>query len=111
MKFLDKIMKIYKPAREADLQEAILDFTAKELKEAIRQLKGGKRNTKVVYTFEGGPTVNANFLLNAIIATGSDRILWSKKNAPIFMEGEKTKYLFLPINSKTADPAGLHIIA
>ena len=106
----DKMQKMYKEAIKAAEKNIELDFTAKELKAGMQQLKAGKRSVKVAYTTENGITLNAEFLYNMMIATGSNLIKYSGPKNPVFMEGEKTQYMLCPINGKEA-PAGLHIIA
>ena len=109
---IDMVTRVIKDSRENCTGEYQLDFTAKELKKMISDLKAGKRNTKVVYCFEnGGIIVNAKFLLEAMQATGTNIVRWSGKKAPILLEGETTACVICPINAETDKEKGLHVIS
>lgn len=91
-----------------------VNLSAKELKDGIKELKAGKRNTKVVYTTSEGIVLNANYLLNAITATGTTVYRHATKNEKkqaVILENNETSYMILPINSKVALPEGLSVIA
>lgn len=91
-----------------------INLTAKELKEGIKELKAGKRSVKVAYTTPEGIVLNADYLLNAITATGTTVYKCASKNtkkAPVLLENESTSYMILPINSKVERPEGLSILA
>lgn len=87
-----------------------LTISAKELKEGIKELKAGRRNAKVVYTTPEGITLNADYLYNAMIATGSNEFRYQGKKNPFIMENDKTFYLLLPVNMQQETPEGLSLI-
>jgi hypothetical protein len=97
---------------EEAVNRAELDFTTKELKAAIAQLKKGKRKAQVVYTFENGLTLNADYLYNMMLATGQTTLFYKDLKSPVYMDnGENTSYILLPINNKNgADKKGLYVI-
>ena len=77
-----------------------LNFTAKELKEGIKAAKAGRRNAKVIYTTSEGIALNANYLLNALIATGSTGYKYSDPKWPVIFENDSTLYMLLPVHIK-----------
>lgn len=90
--------------------EGLINITLKDLKEGIKALKGGKRSVNVVYTTPEGVTLNADYLVNAMTATGSNDYRYSTKKAPIFMKSETTTYMLCPVNCKVEMTEGLSII-
>lgn len=90
--------------------EGLINITLKDLKEGIKAKKGGKRSVKVVYTTPEGVTLNADYLVNAMTATGSNNYRYSTKKAPIFMKSETTTYMLCPVNCKVEMTEGLSII-
>jgi hypothetical protein len=90
--------------------EGLINITLKDLKEGIKAKKGGKRSVKVVYTTPEGVTLNADYLVNAMTATGSNNYRYSTKKAPIFMKSETTTYMLCPVNCKAEMTEGLSII-
>lgn len=87
-----------------------LTISAKELKEGIKELKAGRRNAKVAYTTPEGITLNADYLYNAMIATGSNEFKYQGKKNPFIMENDKTFYLLLPIHMQQETPEGLSLL-
>ena len=73
--------------------------TVKELKSRIKDAKAGRRNAKVAYALAENVLVNANFLLNALTATGVDRCYGNGRTKPVMFYGEDTQYLLLPVNN------------
>lgn len=86
-----------------------IELSTTELKNGIKELKAGKRNTKIAYTTPDGITVNAEYLLNALIATGSNIYMLSDKKAMVF-KNDATTYLLLPINCKNEMATGLSVL-
>lgn len=98
-----KIGQIVNGLSENADKSGTINLTAKEIREGIRTAKNGKRTAKVMYTTSDGITLNANYLLNAIIATGANsyRYLGKQgKKSPVLFENDNTKYLVLPIYMK-----------
>jgi hypothetical protein len=84
-------------------------LTVKELKEGIKAAKNGKRNTKVMYTTPDGITLNTNFLLNAMTATGTTEYKFNSEKpekSPIIFENDNTTFLVLPIKPTAAVKVG-----
>ena len=76
-----------------------LTITAKELKEGIKATKNGKRRATVLYTTHDGHTFNANFLYNALLATGATEYKYiskSGKHSPALFVSDTTTYMLLP---------------
>ena len=89
-----------------------LNITAKELKAGIKEAKAGRRNAKVVFTTADGITLNANYLLNALTATGTSEYRFNTKKNPVIFENDTTTYLICPINARNVEtPAtGISVI-
>jgi antirestriction protein ArdC len=84
-------------------------LTVKELKEGIKAAKNGKRNAKVMYTTPDGITLNTNFLLNAMTATGTTEYKFNSEKpekSPIIFENDNTTFLVLPIKPTAAVKVG-----
>lgn len=77
-----------------------LDLTAKEIRAAIKEVKAGRRNVKVAYSNGEGLVLNANYLLNAVIATGATEYRYTDRKSPVIFENDGTFYMILPINYK-----------
>jgi len=108
---VDRMESMRKATKEAAEKVYKLDFTTKELKAAISQLKAGKRQAKVAYVFEeGGLMINAIFLLQAMEVTGSDTVMWNTEKSPVYMENETTFIMVCPVNNSNKLSKGLHLI-
>lgn len=85
-------------------------YTAKEFKKLMTEAKNGKRNAKVIYTTPEGITFNAQFLYNAILATGANAFSYVKKNSPAVFDNDHTSYLLCPIHATVENPEGFKLI-
>lgn len=97
----------------------VLDLpTAGELKTLIQGVKADARMNgrktgkyfKVLYKFPCGLALNAEYLLNAIQATGANHLRTSKSSAgrfscPCYLVGDAARVCLLPVNSANG-PAG-----
>jgi len=108
---VDRMESMKKATKEAAEKVYKLDFTTKELKAAISQLKAGKRKATVAYVFEeGGLMINASFLLQAMEVTGSNTVMWNTEKSPVYMENETTFIMVCPVNNSNKLSKGLHLI-
>jgi len=91
---------------------AYLNMSAKEIREGIKAAKAGKRNAKVVYSTGYGVTINANYLLNAVIATGANEYKFTDHKSPVVFANDNTFYMILPINTRNMPELekGFHVI-
>lgn len=77
--------------------------TEKELREAIKKAKAdfkeknGKRAKSVMYRFENGLALNAEWLLDGIKATEAEVLRYAGIRKPVVLQNDKTEYLLLPI--------------
>jgi len=88
-------------------------LTAKDCKEGIKAAKNGRRGAKVVYVTAEGIVLNADFLYNALLATGSTSYRYDSKKAkkqPVMLENDTTAYMILPINSVVDLSEGFQVI-
>lgn len=107
----DRMDGMRKATEDATTKVYKLDFTAKELRAGISQLKNGKRKAKVAYVFEdGGLMINADFLLRAMETTGACEVLWNTEKSPVCLKNETTFFLICPVNNSGKASRGLHII-
>ena len=74
----------------------------------------GKRSCdrRVIYKFENGYTLNIEYLIDGINATGSNKLyFWGHKQPCLFKsEDDKTDYLLCPINNADERPAGVYLV-
>ncbi len=91
-------------------KEIKISFTAKELKAGISQIKKGKRKATVLYGFDNGMIVNAEFLYNALLATDTDTIYYTGAKSPIVLKNDHVYYMVLPVNNQgKEDKRGLFL--
>jgi len=103
----EKMLKGLKPEKAA-----ALDIDTKEIRAAIKDLKAGRRNAKIVYSNGDGLVINANYLLNAVIATGATEYRYTDHKSPVVFENDTTIYMLLPINYRNQPELekGFHVI-
>ena len=101
--------------------EIIETPTYKELREKRDEeklkyrMKTGKRSCdkRVVYRFKNGYTLNIDYLMDGIKATGSTKFVYSGNRKPCLFksENQKTDYLLCPINNATGETTeGVYLI-
>ena len=108
----DQYKKLFAANDFSKMEKAAFTLTAKEIREAIKTAKNGRRNAKVVYTTGHGVTLNANYLLNAVVATGATEYKYTDHKSPVVFENDKTFYMVLPINTRNMPELeeGCHVI-
>jgi len=82
--------------------------SASELKSMIKITKTGRRNATVVYRLAEECFVNADYLYDAIVATGATEARSEKTardwyNNPLYMRNETTEAIVLPISAGCAN--------
>jgi hypothetical protein len=87
-----------------------IGLTAKEIKAGIKEAKAGRRNAKVIYVTTEGIAINANFLYNAIMATGSSSYTYKDTKSPVHFQCPQTEYIVCPINCQKELAKGFHVI-
>lgn len=100
----------YKKIKVDPQNVAALDLSAKDIRAGIKEAKAGRRNAKVVYSTGYGVVLNANYLLNAVVATGATEYRFSDHKSPVVFENESTFYMVLPINCPNELEKGFHVI-
>lgn len=89
---------------------AAFTLTAADIKNGIKEAKNGRRNAKVVYTTAEGITINAEFLYNAILATGATEYKHDAINKPVIFENSNTLFMILPIKATADMQPGFSVI-
>lgn len=103
----DKIIQ----AADKDSKTGSINISLKDFRAGIKEAKQGKRGAKVMYTTPEGITFNANYILNALIATGNFEYKYTNKKAPAIFRNDNTEYIVLPIISKEDNKEGFKAIA
>lgn len=73
--------------------------------------KEAGKGYRIIYTFENGLCVDAEYLLEAMKATGTDRLVMDEgaTKKPMFFYGDDVDVMLLPVNSESTKP-GLRIV-
>ena len=83
---------------------------------AAWRLENGRRKVRFLFQIENGPALNAEYLLDALRATGADTLRTVKSNkgtfiCPCYLESDAARVLLLPVNVQAGKAAGIHSIA
>ena len=83
---------------------------------AAWRLENGRRKARFLFQIENGPALNADYLLDALRATGADTLKTVRNHkgkfvSPCYLESDAARVLLLPINSQVVQTAGIHGIA
>lgn len=103
--------------RDNERTEKLTVPDIKELKALVKETKersGAKRNALALYVFDNGLAVNVKYLIDGVIATGTNDFWYGGNNkSPILFESEdgKTEYLCCPVRKRNKNESGVVIAA